>query len=82
MAVEISVPKLSATMEEAKVLRWLKQPGEPVREGDVLLELETDKAALEVEAIADGTLVEQRPRPMLEVRESLQQLTFATQLAV
>ena len=60
MPIVISVPKLSATMEEAKVLRWLKQPGEPVCEGDVLLELETDKTALEVEATAGGTLVEQK----------------------
>lgn len=59
MTIEISVPKLSATMEEAMVLRWHKKTGEQVREGEVLVELETDKTALEVEATASGTLVEQ-----------------------
>ncbi len=60
MSIEITVPKLSATMEEAKVLRWLKQLGDAVREGELLVELETDKAALEVEATASGTLAERR----------------------
>lgn len=60
MSIEIAVPKLSATMEEAKVLRWFKNPGDSVREGELLVELETDKAALEVEASASGTLAEQR----------------------
>jgi pyruvate dehydrogenase E2 component (dihydrolipoamide acetyltransferase) len=60
MSIEITVPKLSATMEEAKVLRWLKQPGDAVREGELLVELETDKAALEVEATASGTLSERK----------------------
>jgi pyruvate dehydrogenase E2 component (dihydrolipoamide acetyltransferase) len=60
MSIEITVPKLSATMEEAKVLRWLKQPGDVIREGELLVELETDKAALEVEATASGMLSEHR----------------------
>jgi len=52
MASEVTVPKLSATMEEARVARWCRQVGDTVREGEVLLELETDKAVLEVEATA------------------------------
>ncbi len=54
--MDFLVPKLSATMESAKVLRWLKQAGDKVKLGEPLVELETDKAAMEVEAPADGTL--------------------------
>jgi pyruvate dehydrogenase E2 component (dihydrolipoamide acetyltransferase) len=54
--MDFLVPKLSATMEWATVLRWLKQAGQRVRMGEPLVELETDKAAIEVEAPADGTL--------------------------
>jgi len=55
--MDFLVPKLSATMESAKVLRWLKRVGDEVRQGEPLVELETDKAAMEVEAPNDGTLV-------------------------
>jgi len=54
--MDFLVPKLSATMETATVLRWLKQAGDKVRMGEPLVELETDKAAIEVEAPADGVL--------------------------
>ena len=54
--MDFLVPKLSATMEEAKVLRWLKQPGDKIRSGEPLVELETDKAAMEVESPVDGVL--------------------------
>jgi pyruvate dehydrogenase E2 component (dihydrolipoamide acetyltransferase) len=54
--MDFLVPRLSATMESATVLRWLKRAGERVRMGEPLVELETDKAAIEVEAPADGTL--------------------------
>src|SRR5215469_6685893 len=54
--MDFLVPKLSATMESATVLRWLKEAGQKVRMGEPLVELETDKAAIEVEAPADGTL--------------------------
>lgn len=54
--MDFIVPKLSATMETATVLRWLKQPGEGARMGEAIVELETDKAAIEVEAPADVTL--------------------------
>lgn len=54
--MDFLVPKLSATMESAKVLRWLKQPGDKIRSGDALVELETDKAAMEVESPVDGVL--------------------------
>lgn len=54
--MDFLVPKLSATMESAKVLRWLKQPGEKVSAGEALVELETDKAAMDVESPVDGVL--------------------------
>jgi pyruvate dehydrogenase E2 component (dihydrolipoamide acetyltransferase) len=54
--VDFLVPKLSATMESAKVLRWLKRVGEAVKQGEPLVEIETDKAAMEVEAPVAGLL--------------------------
>jgi len=56
MAVDIIVPKLSATMEDALVLKWLEPPGAEVKAGDPIVELETDKTAIEIEATADGFL--------------------------
>jgi pyruvate dehydrogenase E1 component beta subunit len=50
------MPALSPTMTEGKIARWLKSEGEPVRAGDVLAEIETDKATMEVEAIDEGVL--------------------------
>jgi pyruvate dehydrogenase E2 component (dihydrolipoamide acetyltransferase) len=54
--MDFLVPKLSATMETVKVLRWLKEIGDKVAMGEPLVELETDKAAMEVESPAQGTL--------------------------
>ena len=54
--MDFLVPKLSATMETIKVLRWLKQPGDKVAMGEALVELETDKATMEVESPVDATL--------------------------
>src|SRR5208283_1880936 len=56
MATEVLMPALSPTMTEGKIARWLKTEGEPVRPGDVLAEIETDKATMEVEAIDEGVL--------------------------
>jgi pyruvate dehydrogenase E1 component beta subunit len=56
MATEVLMPALSPTMTEGKIARWLKSEGEPVRAGEVLAEIETDKATLEVEAIDEGVL--------------------------
>jgi pyruvate dehydrogenase E2 component (dihydrolipoamide acetyltransferase) len=52
------MPKLSDTMEEGKILRWVKQVGEPVKIGEILAEVETDKANMELEAYDEGTLAE------------------------
>ena len=56
MSTEVLMPALSPTMTEGKIARWLKSEGEPVRAGDVLAEIETDKATMEVEAIDEGVL--------------------------
>ena len=50
MAIQILMPALSPTMTEGKIARWLKKEGDDVRAGDVLAEIETDKATMEVEA--------------------------------
>jgi pyruvate dehydrogenase E2 component (dihydrolipoamide acetyltransferase) len=54
----IEMPKLSDTMTEGTVVKWRKVFGEPVRTGDVIAEIETDKAVMELEAFDDGTLKE------------------------
>jgi pyruvate dehydrogenase E2 component (dihydrolipoamide acetyltransferase) len=56
MAVSIVMPALEMAQETGKLVSWLKKEGEQVRKGDVLLEVETDKAVVEVEAAADGLL--------------------------
>ena len=57
MAEELVMPRLSDTMEEGTIGRWLKQEGDAIKEGDVLAEIETDKATMEFQAYADGTLL-------------------------
>ncbi len=58
VVADIRMPKLSDSMEEATVLEWLKQPGDTIRRGDPLVEVETDKANVVYEAETDGTLEE------------------------
>jgi len=58
MATEIRIPSVDESTEEVKILRWLKEKGENITVGDVLLEIETDKAAVEVESFANGVLLE------------------------
>ena len=53
----IIMPKLGQTVEESTIVKWHKQVGDPVAKGDVLFEIETDKAVLEVESFFDGTLL-------------------------
>ncbi|HVA14386.1 MAG TPA: dihydrolipoamide acetyltransferase family protein [Stellaceae bacterium] len=57
---EITMPKLSDTMEEGKILRWLKHPGDTIHRGDAIAEVETDKADMVMEAFDDGVLDEIR----------------------
>ena len=56
MAEIIRMPRLSDTMEEGNIVGWLKKVGDKVSPGDILAEVETDKALTEVECIAAGTL--------------------------
>ena len=57
MAEIVNMPRLSDTMEEGVVAKWLKQVGDKVEEGDILAEIETDKATMEFESFHDGTLL-------------------------
>ena len=57
MAVVVNMPRLSDTMEEGTVAAWLKQVGDKVEEGDILAEIETDKATMEFESFNEGTLL-------------------------
>jgi pyruvate dehydrogenase E2 component (dihydrolipoamide acetyltransferase) len=63
MPVPVIMPKFEMAQESGKVLRWLKQEGEAVTKGEAILEVETDKVAMEVEAPASGTLVGIRVGP-------------------
>jgi pyruvate dehydrogenase E2 component (dihydrolipoamide acetyltransferase) len=56
MATNILMPSLSPTMTEGNLARWLKQEGERIKAGDVIAEIETDKATMEVEAVDEGIL--------------------------
>jgi pyruvate dehydrogenase E1 component beta subunit len=56
MSTQILMPALSPTMTEGKLARWLKKVGEDIKAGDVIAEIETDKATMEVEAVDEGTL--------------------------
>jgi pyruvate dehydrogenase E2 component (dihydrolipoamide acetyltransferase) len=56
MPATVLMPALSPTMEKGKLAKWLKKEGDKVKSGDVLAEIETDKATMEIEAIDEGTL--------------------------
>ena len=56
MPIDIRMPALSPTMEKGNLAKWLKKEGDTVKSGDVIAEIETDKATMEVEAVDEGTL--------------------------
>jgi pyruvate dehydrogenase E2 component (dihydrolipoamide acetyltransferase) len=56
MPIELKMPALSPTMEEGTLAKWLKQEGDKVTSGDVIAEIETDKATMEYEAIDEGVI--------------------------
>src|SRR4029077_8108202 len=58
MTIEILMPALSPTMTEGRLAKWLKAKGDTVKAGDVIAEIETDKATMEVEAVDEGKLTE------------------------
>ncbi|RKY08435.1 MAG: dihydrolipoamide acetyltransferase [Planctomycetota bacterium] len=59
MAIEVKIPIPDQTTEEVRIVAWLKSVGDEVKKGDVLLEIETDKAVIEVESVGDGVLLKQ-----------------------
>jgi len=56
--VNLPLPRLGETMEEGRIVTWLKQPGDRFKRGEILLEVETDKTVVEVPALQDGVMVE------------------------
>ena len=56
MPIEILMPALSPTMEEGTLSKWLIKEGDSVSSGDIMAEIETDKATMEVEAVEEGTV--------------------------
>src|SRR3546814_1698639 len=58
MPIELKMPALSPTMEEGTLAKWLVQEGDEVKSGDLLAEIETDKATMEFEAVDEGTIAQ------------------------
>ena len=56
MPINITMPALSPTMEEGNLAKWLVKEGDKVSSGDIIAEIETDKATMEVEAVDEGTI--------------------------
>ena len=56
--VALEIPKVGLVMENARLVRWLKHVGDPVKQGEPLLELETEKSVVEIEATESGRLAE------------------------
>ena len=73
MAVSVVMPALEMAQDTGKLVSWRKQEGEPVRKGEMLLEVETDKAVVEVEAAADGILagVTAKPGDVVQVGRTI-----------
>src|SRR5207248_2541332 len=73
MAISVVMPALEMAQDTGKLVSWFKQEGEPVRKGEMLLEVETDKAVVEVEAAADGVLagVTAKPGDVVQVGRTI-----------
>src|SRR5687768_9359385 len=56
--IDLPLPRLGETMEEGRIVAWLKQPGDRFKRGEILLEVETDKTVVEVPALQDGVMVQ------------------------
>lgn len=67
MEIEVKMPDLSTTEGEVKVIKWLIEVGQKVERGQPLMEVETDKATMEMESVASGTLKETCVQPEDEV---------------
>src|SRR5579872_6814332 len=73
MAISVVMPALEMAQETGKVVSWRKKEGELVAKGEILLEIETDKAVVEVEALAEGTLggVKAQPGDVIPVGQTI-----------
>lgn len=76
MPIEIKMPALSPTMEEGTLAKWLVKPGDEIRSGDIMAEIETDKATMEFEAVDEGTLVS------IAVEEGAENVAVGTVIAL
>src|SRR3546814_12463379 len=76
MAINIQMPALSPTMEEGTLAKWLVKEGDTVSAGDLLAEIETDKATMEFEAVDEGTIAR------IVVPEGAGNVTVGTVIAV
>ncbi|KUO54507.1 MAG: branched-chain alpha-keto acid dehydrogenase subunit E2 [Sphingomonadales bacterium BRH_c3] len=76
MPIEIKMPALSPTMEEGTLAKWLVKPGDQIKSGDIMAEIETDKATMEFEAVDEGTLVS------ITVEEGSENVKVGTVIAV
>src|SRR5580658_4788557 len=76
MSTEVLMPALSPTMTEGKIARWVKAEGDHIAPGDVLAEIETDKATMEVEAVDEGILAK------ILVAEGTQNVAVNTPIAL
>ncbi len=76
MSIEIKMPALSPTMEEGTLAKWLVKEGDKVASGDILAEIETDKATMEFESIDDGTVAR------IEIPEGAENVKVGTVIAV
>jgi pyruvate dehydrogenase E2 component (dihydrolipoamide acetyltransferase) len=72
MAIDVTMPALSPTMEVGKLAKWHVKLGQTVKSGDIIAEIETDKATMEVEAVDEGTVIE------LAVPEGLENVPVGT----
>ena len=60
MPINVTMPALSPTMEEGNLAKWLVKEGDSISSGDIIAEIETDKATMEVEAVDEGTVARLR----------------------
>lgn len=56
MKVEVKIPEIGRDIKEVKIVRWMKKQGEKVKEGETILEIETEKVSFEIQASASGVL--------------------------
>lgn len=76
MSIEIKMPSLSPTMEEGTLAKWLVGPGDAVQAGDIMAEIETDKATMEFEAVDEGTIAD------IRVAEGTENVLVGTVIAI